>query len=125
MAPKLINYIGFGGIHGPKLCKFIGFGDIHGPKPYEVIGFGDNHGPKPYKFKRFGDIYGPNPCEFIGFGATIISHTPMWLGCGQLKLESDVLGVQGAVARWVPRPYKFIGFGDIHGPKPYKSYRVW
>ncbi len=24
-----------------------------------------------------------------------------------------------------PKPYKFIGFGDIHGPKPYKIHRVW
>ncbi len=23
-----------------------------------------------------------------------------------------------------PRPYKFLGFGDIHGSKPYKFYRV-
>ena len=57
MAPKLINYIGFGGIHGPKLYKFIGFGNIHGPKPYEFVGFGNIHGPKPHKFIGFGNIH--------------------------------------------------------------------
>ncbi len=38
MAPKRINYIGFGDIHGTKAYKFIRFGDIHGPKAYKFIG---------------------------------------------------------------------------------------
>jgi hypothetical protein len=50
MAPKRINFIGSGVIHGPKAYKLIGFGDIHGTKAYKFTGFGDIPGPKPYKF---------------------------------------------------------------------------
>ncbi len=48
MAPKRINFIGFGDLHGTKAYKFIDPGGIHGTKAY--IGFGDIHGHKAYKF---------------------------------------------------------------------------
>ena len=48
MAPKRINYIEVGSIHGPKACKFVWFGDVHGRANF--IGLADISGPKACKF---------------------------------------------------------------------------
>ena len=76
MAPKRINYIEVGSIHGPKACKFVCFVDVHGRTNFK--GFGGISGPKACKFMRLGDTHGTNTCKFIWFGDIHGANVCVW-----------------------------------------------
>ncbi len=98
-------------------------------KPHTFTRFGAMDVTKPYKFIGFGAMDVTKPCKFIGFGShgsriveqTCLNPSETTRGrrpCGRGK-SSHPTFISGTLPGH-PKPYKFIGFGDIYGPKPYK-----
>jgi hypothetical protein len=78
--------------------------------------------------EAFGEIRTAGPAEVQRHGLAarrpaggrpevVNDHT----GVCETVIERDPMNSWGFRAMDVPKPYKFIWFGDIHGPKPYKS----
>ncbi len=106
-------------------------------KPYEFIGLGAMDVTKPYQFYRFWG-HGLPPEAFLKdqenprLGQTRVPGRPLgaranqalYPGAGCLWQSGSgeaLLSIGPSYRSPDPKPYIFIGFGDIYAPKPYIS----